>query len=53
MILDAGPTAGREPSTLVDLSSTEPRLVRAGAVPPDEVASILGGRLAPPGGAAR
>ncbi len=52
LILDGGPTAGREPSTLVDLSSTAPRLVRAGAVPPDEVASILGCRLASPGGAA-
>ncbi len=52
LILDGGPTAGGEASTLVDLSSTAPRLVRAGAVPPEEVASILGCRLAPPTGAA-
>ena len=52
LILDGGPTAGGEASTLVDLSSTAPRLVRAGAVPPEEVASILGCRLTPPPGAA-
>jgi tRNA A37 threonylcarbamoyladenosine synthetase subunit TsaC/SUA5/YrdC len=52
LILDGGPTAGEEPSTLVDLCSAEPRLVRAGAVPPGEVASVLGCTLASPGGGA-
>jgi L-threonylcarbamoyladenylate synthase len=52
LILDGGPTAGQEPSTLVDLSSAAPRLVRAGAVPREEVASILGCRLSSPTGAA-
>ena len=33
LVIDAGPTRGGEPSTIVDLTGTEPRLVRAGVVP--------------------
>ena len=32
LVLDAGPTAGGEPSTLVDLSGREPAIVRPGPV---------------------
>jgi len=48
LILDGGPSTGEEPSTLVDLSSGAPSLVRSGAVSADDVAAILGCRLAPP-----
>jgi L-threonylcarbamoyladenylate synthase len=40
LALDAGPRLGR-PSTIVDLSSGAPRLVREGAVPWAEVESVL------------
>ena len=33
VLLDAGPTAGGPPSTIIDVSSGEPQLVRAGAIP--------------------
>ena len=32
LVLDAGPTAGGEPSTLVDLSGEEPTILRSGSV---------------------
>jgi tRNA A37 threonylcarbamoyladenosine synthetase subunit TsaC/SUA5/YrdC len=31
-VLDGGPTAGGEPSTVLDVTVDPPRLVRAGAV---------------------
>ena len=36
MVLDAGPTAGGEPSTVVDLSGETPRVLRFGACPWDD-----------------
>jgi L-threonylcarbamoyladenylate synthase len=41
LLLDAGPTAGGLPSTIVDVSGEGPRLVRAGAVPWDRVLEFL------------
>jgi L-threonylcarbamoyladenylate synthase len=40
-LVDAGPSGGGAPSTIVDASETEPRLVRAGAVPWDRVLEFL------------
>ena len=37
ILLDAGPTAGGPPSTIVDVTSGTLRLIRAGAIPWDEV----------------
>ncbi|HZZ83584.1 MAG TPA: L-threonylcarbamoyladenylate synthase [Anaeromyxobacteraceae bacterium] len=39
LVLDAGPTPGGLPSTLVDVTGPAPRLVRDGAVPWPEVAA--------------
>ena len=41
LILDAGPCPGGLPSTIVDAVSSPPRLVRAGAIPPAELAEIM------------
>lgn len=41
LILDAGPTPGGAPSTIVDLTTDVPRLVRAGSVPWDRVLKSL------------
>jgi L-threonylcarbamoyladenylate synthase len=41
LIIDGGEVAVSEPSTVVDLSGSEPRLVREGAVSRDELAEIL------------
>jgi L-threonylcarbamoyladenylate synthase len=40
-LLDTGPAAGGLPSTIVDVSGSAPRLVRAGAIPWDEIAACL------------
>ena len=37
LLLDAGPTPGGPPSTIVDVGGKEPRLLRAGAIAWDEV----------------
>ena len=37
MLVDVGRTAGGPPSTIVDATGAEPRLIRAGAVPWDEI----------------
>ena len=37
LLLDGGPTRGGPPSTIVDVTTAEPRLVRAGAIPWDEI----------------
>ena len=42
LLLDAGPTRGGPPSTIVDVSGREVRLVRPGAIPWDEVQAWLG-----------
>jgi L-threonylcarbamoyladenylate synthase len=41
MILDAGPTPGGPPSTIVDVTGEQPRLMRAGAIPWDLVEQCL------------
>ncbi|MFA4902667.1 MAG: L-threonylcarbamoyladenylate synthase [Desulfobaccales bacterium] len=41
LILDAGDCPGGKPSTIIDVSSSPPRLVRAGAVPVSELAEIV------------
>jgi len=43
-IVDGGTTPGGAPSTVIDLTSGAPRLVRAGAVPFDRVLAALGER---------
>jgi L-threonylcarbamoyladenylate synthase len=44
MIIDAGQVSVSEPSTVVDLSGREPRVIREGAIPLEELAPILTGR---------
>ncbi len=39
-LLHAGPVPGQSPSTIVDLSSEQPRLVRAGCIPWEDVARM-------------
>ena len=41
LILEAGPCPGGLPSTIVDVTTSPPRLVRAGAVPAAAVAEIM------------
>lgn len=41
LVLDAGKTGGRVPSTIVDVSAREPRLVRAGVIPWETVVACL------------
>jgi L-threonylcarbamoyladenylate synthase len=41
LIVDAGPCPGGLPSTIVDLTSRPPRLVRSGAIPPEALAEII------------
>jgi L-threonylcarbamoyladenylate synthase len=42
MILDGGPTPGGIESTVLDLSSTPPRLLRPGLVAPAEIEAVIG-----------
>ena len=42
LLIDAGPTRGGRPSTIVDMTSPVPRLVRAGAIPWNEIEAWLG-----------
>jgi L-threonylcarbamoyladenylate synthase len=41
LLLDAGPTPGGAASTIVDVTGSEPRLIRAGAVPWSEVVACV------------
>ena len=41
LILDAGPCPGGLPSTIVDVTQSSPRLVRAGAIPTAELAEVM------------
>jgi L-threonylcarbamoyladenylate synthase len=41
LLIDAGPTPGGPPSTIVDVTSDPPQLVRAGAIPWDEIHAWL------------
>lgn len=40
LVLDGGPSAGGVPSTIVDVTPPTPRLVRAGAIPLDELRAV-------------
>lgn len=42
LVLDAGPTPGGLPSTLLDLTGEPPAILRRGSVSPEAVASVLG-----------
>lgn len=42
VILDAGPTPGEMPSTIVDCTTDRPRVLREGAIGVDELAGVLG-----------
>ena len=46
MILDGGPTRGGQASTVLDLTSDPPRVVRSGAVALSAIERVLGRRLA-------
>jgi len=43
LLIDTGPTPGGPPSTIVDVTGREPRLVRAGAIPWEEIEACLRG----------
>jgi L-threonylcarbamoyladenylate synthase len=43
LILDTGPCPGGLPSTVVDVSCTPPRLVRAGATDADQIREVVPG----------
>lgn len=43
--VDAGPTAGGPPSTVVDCSTATPRLVRVGAIPLEAIEAAAGMRV--------
>ncbi|MFI6501063.1 L-threonylcarbamoyladenylate synthase [Nonomuraea typhae] len=40
--LDAGPTSDNTPSTIIDLTTAVPRLLRAGAIPVEKLRGIVG-----------
>jgi L-threonylcarbamoyladenylate synthase len=44
LALDAGPCPGGRPSTIVDCTGPEPRILRAGAISEDEIQAVLGAR---------
>jgi L-threonylcarbamoyladenylate synthase len=45
LILDGGPTQGSAASTVLDLTTEPPRVIRLGAVPLAELERVLGTRL--------
>jgi L-threonylcarbamoyladenylate synthase len=45
LILDGGPTQGGHASTVLDLTTDPPRVVRAGAIPLTAIEHALGRRL--------
>jgi len=44
--LDGGPTGDAVPSTIVDLTSPDPRVLREGAVPAERISEVLGFEVA-------
>jgi L-threonylcarbamoyladenylate synthase len=42
LLLDAGPTAGGLESTVLDMTSTPPRLLRPGLISPAQIESVIG-----------
>jgi L-threonylcarbamoyladenylate synthase len=47
LIVDGGPTAGGQPSTILDLAQGEPKLIREGALPRAQLEQWLGAPLSP------
>ena len=43
VVLDGGPTVDDRPSTIVDCTAARPRVLRVGAVPVDELRTVLAG----------
>ena len=43
VILDSGPTVDDRPSTILDCTGDQPRMLRAGAIPADELRTVLAG----------
>lgn len=41
LVLDGGPSVGGQPSTVVDLSGSEPRMLRVGAISGERIQAIL------------
>ncbi|RNL65251.1 threonylcarbamoyl-AMP synthase [Nocardioides marmoriginsengisoli] len=41
VILDGGPSAGDQPSTIVDCTGDQPRVLRIGAIGPEELRTVL------------
>jgi tRNA A37 threonylcarbamoyladenosine synthetase subunit TsaC/SUA5/YrdC len=41
LLLDGGPTAGGKPSTIVDVTGAEPRLLRRGPIEIEDVLKVL------------
>ncbi|MCW2857568.1 MAG: translation factor [Marmoricola sp.] len=41
VVLDGGPTTDDRPSTIVDCTGTQPRVLRVGAIPVDEILEVL------------
>ena len=52
VLLDGGPAGSGTPSTVLDMTSPVPTLVRVGALGPDELAAVLGRPVAAPESAA-
>ena len=50
LILDGGPTSGGAPSTVVDLTSGRPRILRSGTIPPQALEPFLPGIALTSGG---
>jgi L-threonylcarbamoyladenylate synthase len=50
LVLDGGPARGGTPSTVVDCSGEQPRILRAGAISPADLAAALGRPLGRPDG---
>lgn len=48
LLIDTGATRGGAPSTIIDVTGAEPRLVRAGAISWDDIQSWLHSAQAPP-----
>lgn len=53
VVVDGGPCEEGVESTIVDLASASPQLLRAGALPVERVEAVLGRRLEPPSGTVR
>src|SRR5262249_34391773 len=48
LVLDAGPTPGGLESTVLDVTTTPPRLLRPGLVTPGQIEAIIGPIVRPP-----